>query len=185
MHSCRWLPLVSLLCLLLPARGQDIPPRSDQDKKAPALKVHDVTGPNKGKELDYTAERKNKATVYAFVQADKWDRPMARFLRKLDEVVQKQGKETLVVAVWLTDDPDKTGEYLPRAQQSLQFQTTALAYFRGEKSGPNGWGINADSHLTVVVVNQGKLAATFDYLSVNETDVPAVHEALKKATRGK
>jgi hypothetical protein len=185
MLSCRWWSLVSILFLHTPVWGQAVSPGSNQDKKVPALKVFDATGPNKGKELDYTVERKDKPTVYAFVQADKWDRPMARFLRKLDEAVQKEGKDAFVVAVWLTDNPDKTKEYLPVAQQSLQFQATALACFTGEKAGLDGWGINADSHLTVVVVNNGKVAATFDYRSVNETDVPGVRDALKKATSGK
>lgn len=185
MLSCRWWPLVSILFLHTYVWGQDGSPSSDQEKKAPALKVFDATGPNKDKELDYTAERQAKPTVYAFVQADKWDRPMARFLRKLDEAVLKEGKDSQVVAVWLTDDPDKTKEYLPVAQQALQFQATALACFTGAKAGPDGWGINADSHLTVVIVNKRRVAATFDYRSVNETDVPGVQEALQKATRDK
>jgi hypothetical protein len=35
--------------------------------------------------------------------------------------------------------------------------------------------------LTAVVANKGKVAAVFGYQSLNETDVPAVHEALMKA----
>ena len=53
------------------------------------------------------------------------DRPMARFMRKLDETLLKESEEVYIVAVWLTDDVDKTKGYLPRAQQSLKFQNTA------------------------------------------------------------
>jgi hypothetical protein len=164
------------------AIAQDVSSGPERGKKLPTLKVFDVTGPNKDKDLDYAAERKNLPTVYVFVQADKWDRPMARFLRKLDETVAKEGKDASVVAVWLTDNPDKTKEYLPRAQESLQFQVTALACYTGEKAGLDGWSINADAHLTVVVANQQKVAAVFGYRSVNETNVPAVHKALQKIT---
>jgi hypothetical protein len=157
---------------------------AEGEKKVSPLKVFAATGPNKGKELDYTRERKDKPTVYAFVQADRWDRPMARFLRGLDEAVRKEGQDAAVIAVWLTDNPDKAKEYLPVAQESLQFQAKVLAVFPGDKAGPEGWGIG-DAHLTVVVVNKGRKAATFDYRSVNETDVPGVHEALKKAIGGK
>ena len=163
------------------ATAQEVSSGPERGKKVPALKVFDATGPNKDKELDYTAERGGKPTVYVFVQAAKWDRPMARFLRKLDEAVEKEGKDTLVIAVWLTDSPDKTKEYLPLAQQSLKLQTTALTCFPGDNSGPDGWGINADAHLTVVTANKEKVAAVFGYRSVNETDVPAVQKALQEA----
>src|SRR5438874_10222916 len=85
------------------APAQDVVSGPEKGKAVPALKVFDVTGPNKGKELDYKAERKDRPTVYVFVRADKWDRPMARFLRGLDEAVRKE-KDVHVVAVWLTDD---------------------------------------------------------------------------------
>jgi hypothetical protein len=164
--------------------GQDVASGPDVGSKVPALKVFDSTGPHKDKEVDYPVERKDRPTVYVFIQADKWDRPMARFLRKLDEAVQKT-EEAAVVAVWLTDHPDKTKEYLPLAQQSLQFQVTALTCYPGERAGPQGWNVNADAHLTAVVANRQKVAAMFGYRSLNETDVPAVANALKKAASAK
>src|SRR4051812_45349120 len=49
------------------------------------FKVHAVTGDESGKVVDLVADRKDKPTVYVFVRAGDWDRPMARFLKKLDE----------------------------------------------------------------------------------------------------
>jgi hypothetical protein len=173
-----------LIAVLLSAsltHAQDVASGPDAGKKVPALKVFDATGASKDKDVDYVAERKNKPTVYVFIQADKWTRPMARFLRKLDEALPKENEDAYLVAVWLTDNVEKTKAYLPIAQRSLQFQNTALTCFTGEKSGPNGWGINADAHLTAVVANKGRVAKAFGYQSINETDVPAVQEALKKA----
>jgi hypothetical protein len=167
------------------AWAQDVGSGPDKGKKVPALKVFDATGPSAGKEVDYALERKDAPTVYVFVQADKWDRPMARFLRKLDEAVLKEGKGASVVAVWLTADPDKTKEYLPIAQESLKFEAAALTCYTGEKSGPEGWGINLDAHLTAVVANERKVVAVFGYLSINETAVPQVHKALHEATAKK
>jgi hypothetical protein len=184
MNPLRWLLALCLLALPCLAWGQGVVSGPDKGKKVPALKVFDATGPNQGKEVDYAAERKDRPTVYVFVQADKWDRPMARFLRKLDEAV-REVEDASVVAVWLTDDPDKTKEYLPVAQQSLQLQATALACFTGDKAGPEGWGMNADAHLTAVVANKGKVAAAFGFRSLNETDVPAVRDALKAARKEK
>jgi hypothetical protein len=170
-----------LLLTVSPAWSQDIVSGPETGGKVPALKVFDATGPNQGKAIDYKTERKEKPTVYVFIQASKWDRPMARFLKELDKVAQKEGENVSVVAVWLTEDVRKTKQYLPLAQQSLQFQQTALTCFEGEKAGPKDWNINADAHATAVVANKGKVAAVFGYASLNETDAPAVEKALKKA----
>ena len=185
MKSLPGLLVLGGLLIASRAGGQDLDSGPDRGKQVPVLKVFDVTGPNKGKEIDYAGERKGRLTIYIFIQADKWDRPMARFLKRLDEAVQKEHEEAVVVAVWLTDNVDKTKEYLPLAQQSLQFQTTVLACFTGEKTGPNEWNVNADTHLTVVVANRAKVAATFAYRSLNETNVPDVGEALQKASKEK
>jgi hypothetical protein len=176
---------VLVLLLASPAWAQEVTSGPEKGTKVPALKVFDATGPHEGKEVDYAPERKGKPTVYVFVQADQWDRPMARFLRELAQAVQKEGDDAYVVAVWLTDDPDKTKEYLPVAQRSLQFQATALTCFVGGKAGPGGWGLNADAHATAVVADRGKVQATFGYRSVNETDAPAVRDALRKARERK
>lgn len=158
--------------------AQDVASGPERGADLPALKVFDATGPHQGQEVNYAAERKGKPTVYLFIQADKWDRPMARFVRTLDEAVQKD--DAFVVAVWLTDDVDKAKQYLPLAQQSLQLQKTALTCFPGERAGPQGWNINADAHLTAVVSKGPKAERTFGYQSLNETNVPEVRAALKK-----
>lgn len=159
------------------ASAQDVPSGPDKGSELPALRVWDVTGPNQGKEVDYKAERKEKPTVYLFIPADKWDRPMARFMRKLDEATQN---DAFIVAVWL-GEAEKSKEYLPLAQKSLQLQATALTCFVGDRAGPTGWNVNSDAHLTAVVARNAKVSAVFGYRSINETNVPAVIDALKKA----
>ena len=180
----------ALLCLalLMPpaaARAQDVVSGPAKGEKVPALKVFDATGENADKEVDYAAERKDKPTVYLFVRADKFDRPMNRFMKTLDGAVKKDFADTYVVAVWLTDDAAKTKELLPRVQQSVGFGATALTCYAGGAEGPKGWGVNADAHLTAVLANKGKVAATFGYPSLNETDVPAVRDAVRKMRDGK
>jgi hypothetical protein len=60
-------------------------------------------------------------------------------------------------------------------------QKTILACFTGDKAGPKDWNINGDAYLTAVVATKGKVASTFGYRSINETDAPAVQDAYKKA----
>ncbi len=177
-NRSRTLVLIGVALWAAPAAAQNVSSGPESGKVVPPLKVFDATGPYKGKDLDYAAEREEKPTVYAFVRADQWDRPMARFLRKLDDVVTQENQDTAVVAVWLTADVDKTKAYLPAAQESLGFVNTSLTCFAGAKAGPKGWGINADARLTVVVARRGRVVKSFGYRSVNETDVRAVRKAL-------
>ncbi len=156
-----------------PAKGERLPP----------LKVHVLNGEQKDKDVDLATARKEAPTVYVFVQADKWDRPMFRFVKTLGEAVQKDFPKAAVVAVWLTDKQDATREYLPKIDQ--YFAGTTLACFSGEKAGPKNWGINADAHATAVVAAGGRVAERFGYRSVNETDAAAVLKALKKAAQAK
>jgi hypothetical protein len=149
--------------------------------KVAALKVYAATGAHENKELDYVAERGDKPTVYLIVQGERFDRPMARFMKAIDKELAEGQEKAEAVAVWLTDSQDEAKERLPKIQQSLQFQTTALTVSTGDKSGPKDWGINDMAHLTVVVAGGGKVAATFAYQTVNETDAPAVIKALRKA----
>jgi hypothetical protein len=148
--------------------------------KLAKLTVSAETGEHAGEELDYLDNRKDKPTIYVFVQADRFDRPMARYLKTLDAAVKKIGNDTQVVAVWVTADAEKSKTYLPKAQQSLKFEQTALTVFTADKAGPENWGLNDRASLTTVVADRDKAAARFAYVSLNETDVPAVEAALKK-----
>jgi len=180
----RWLSVLAPLLLAGSVLADDLKSGPDKGEKVPELKVFDATGEHKEKDVDYAADRKDKPTIYVFIQAEKWSRPMNRFLKTLDDSVKKNDGD-YIVAVWLTDKPDESKEYLRKLQQSVKYEATALSCYSGEKAGPKGWNINADAHLTVVVVNKGKVAATTAYQSINETDVQAVWEALKKAKEEK
>src|SRR5262245_41046238 len=183
MSASRCLLIVVLVVSLAPrSPAQGIASGPEKGKAVPALKVYDATGAHKEKEVDYAAERKDKPTVYLLIRADKFDRPMNRFMKTLDDTLVKDFKDVYVVAVWLTEDVDKTKEFMPRVQKSVGYQQTALTCFTGSaKDGPKDWNVNADAHITAVLANKQKVSATFGYKTINETDVKAVVSALKKA----
>jgi hypothetical protein len=180
---CHLLLALPLLLLVAPARAQDVSSGPEKGAKVPELKVFDATGSHKDKDVDYAGDRKDKPTVYLFINAEKFDRPMNRFMKTLDGAVKKDFEGAYVVAVWVGGDADKIKELLPRVQKSVDYEATALTLFNGAKEGPKDWNVNADAHLTAVVANKGKVAATFGYQSINETDVPKVKEALEKAIK--
>ncbi|HVA47309.1 MAG TPA: hypothetical protein VNH11_13150 [Pirellulales bacterium] len=173
--------LLSSLLFLVPSlvRAQDLLSGPDVGQPVPGLSVLAATGSNAGNEIDYADQRKEKPTVYVFIQADKWDRPVARFLSGLDEAMPKISQEAYVVATWLTADQEKTKQYLPVAQQSLRLANSALTQFTGA-SGPAAWKLHSGAHVTAVVVVKGTVAANFAYRSVNET---VVHDVLVQVSR--
>lgn len=158
-------------------------------EKLPALKAFGVLGLIEGKDGDFVKERKDAPTIYLFVQAMEGGipvggRPAARFMKVLDDKIADTSKDAVIVAVWLGEKAfDKHKEYLPKINMSLKFEKTSLAAFDGDKSGPNNWAVNADTHVTVVVANKGKVVKSFAFTSINETDVKPVLEELKKSLK--
>jgi hypothetical protein len=177
---------LAMLFAVLPSVRADDDSGPKAGEKVAMLKAFGVVGKVENKEADFTAERKNAPTVYLFVAAEEGGipvggRPAARFMKKLDDEIAKVDGAA-IVAVWLGDKAfDKHKEYLPKINMSLKFDRTQLAAFDGQKSGPDGWAINGDTHVTAVVVNKGKVAKSFAFVSVNETDVRPVMAELKKA----
>lgn len=158
-----------------PAAGSDIK----------ALTVTAVTGDFAGKKVDYAADRGDKPTVYVFIPLERFDRPVGRFLKKLDESVKGLEGKTTIVAVFLTDDLDATTTRLKAVQNSLQLGATALAVYPSLKELPDGWGINTDASVTAVVAAGKKVTANFAYNSVNETVVPEVLKEIEKSLPSK
>ena len=177
---CRTL-LVGPFLFLVPSLvgAQDLLSGPNVGQPVPAVPVLVASGPNAGHEIDYADQRREKPTVYVFIQADKWDRPMARFLRGLDEAMPKINEDAYVVAVWLTADQERTKQYLPLAQQSLRLTNTALTQFTAEATGSAAWKLHSGAHLTAVVVTKGIVATNLAYRSVNERLLTRVVLALK------
>jgi hypothetical protein len=173
--------LLAVLALGLFALGVRADPESGPaaGARAPALKATAAHGDDAGKEIDFAERRKDRPTVFVFVRADKWDRPMYRFLRALDETVKKERDDARLVAVWVGEDAEKSKEYLQRAEATLKMmEQTTFAYVG--KDGPKDWNINADAHVTAVVAEGGKVSASLGFTSVNETDAKDVAGKLKK-----
>jgi hypothetical protein len=172
---------LAVAALVVGVAWADVESGPKTGEKVGELKAFGVVGKIEGKEADFAAERKDDPTVYLFVSAENFSRPMARFMKTLDGKLAEIDDKAAGVAVWLGGEADAHKERLPKIQMSLKLDKTALTVFTGDKSGPNGWGINPDAHLTVVVANKGKVVKSFAYTSVNETDVQAVLAELKKA----
>lgn len=144
--------------------------------KLPLLVLQDD---NTFSERDVAADRKDKLSVYAFIQATEWSRPMARFVRGVDEALTEVGGDAHMTAIWLTDDQEESKRYVPRGRDALKLKATTFAVYAGDKQGPNDWNVNRRAFITIVVACDAKTVKSFAFVSVNETDVPAVSKVLQ------
>jgi len=167
--------LLAALFLLLAATvvRAEVPSGPQAGEAAGPLKAFAISGEPRERDVDYATQVKEKPSIVVFVSAKDFDRPMFRFLKKLDGDLPP---DTRLVAVWLAEDAAKSKEYLPKITQ--YFERSSLAVFDGV-AGPNGWGVNLDARLTAVVLKGGKTVKSFGYVSLNETNVPEVLAALK------
>lgn len=171
-----------LLSQLLMAEIQSGPTAGDA---VPKLAVLQLQADDTYEANDAASSAQTKPTVYLFVNSAQWGRPMARFMVDLDRKLQEFSPQAEMAVVWLTNDVDQSKEYLPRAAKSLKLEHSSLAVFDGKASGPEGWTIDSEAHLTVVIAQEGKVKTSIGFISVNETDVPAIGEALRKPVESK
>ena len=174
--------IAAIGCLAVASVGRaDVVSGPEAGETVEPCKVVAVTGPFADKTVDYPAERKDGVTVYLFVSGEHFDRPTARFIRELD--LKLAGHDLAAVAVWLAEDKNAAKAYLPRLQMSIKLVDIALGVHDGDATGPNGWGLNADAHLTVVLTKAGKVVKSFAFDSVNDKDVKTVAGAIDKAVK--
>lgn len=181
-----WLKLVGCLPVLLSAVvvRAEIESGPPVNQPAPALSVQPVTNGQPGEAQNIVAERAAMPTVYLFVPAARFDRPVARFAKQLDTAVQKHQMlhpNLQLVIVWQVEDAAAGATRTSAIQGSLQLQATQWVVWKGAGAGPDGWAISDRASLTAVIVNNKDVKATFGYDAVNETLVPAINTALGKA----
>jgi hypothetical protein len=167
---------MTALAILLFTCGADVESGPKVDAKIAELKVTFVTGTNEKKEIDLAADRKDEPTVYFFVNTAKFDRPVYRFMKEVDSKLAETNEKAHGYAIWIAP-PDDQKRRLTPISESAKFAKTDIGWIA--KATPEGWGLNDDAHLTVVVAKKAKVAKVFAWKSVNETDAKAVLEAIK------
>ena len=173
--------IFSFACVVVSAFAvrADVESGPKEGEKATEFKAFSVNGDPKAQDVNFVEQRKDKPTVYVFVSAKGFDRPMFRYIKKLGDDLPEG---TQIISIWLTEDTDKSKELLEKLVKADYFAKNTLAVL-GEVAGPKNWGINSDAKLTAVVVNKGKVVKSFAYDSINETDAEKVVKSVKDATK--
>lgn len=156
-------------CLVVAGRSwaQELQPGA----VVPRLESVVCVGDKAGEKVDLAAARGQKPTIYIFIQAEHWDRPVARLVRGLDMKITETVTDGGLVVVWLSNNEvDRFREHLPRVQQSLQLAMTTYSVWPGDAFGPKAWGLNRDDHVTVVTARDGRVLGLHRFRSTNEGD---------------
>lgn len=179
--------LVAMVCSGLSVAVAEVVSGPEVGKPLKPLMVRVVQNEKAGEPQDVVAEHKEHPTVYLFLSAEKFDRPGAKYLRGVDEQVQKlQRRDPLaaLVIVWLTPDPEAGITRVSRIQGSLRLLAGQWTVY-GDAEGPEGWGINEAATITTVISRGEDVGARLSYDVVDDGDLPAFEEALKKVIDGK
>lgn len=139
-------------------------------------KVKGVFEPIEGKEINLLDRAKKEPTLIVFVH--KITRPTFRLLKEIDQAAGKEEKLNTTF-VWLSDDVGKTEEFLKRAKSSLNFQMPVAISLDGN-SGPNGYGLNDQVDVTILLAKDAKVTANFALVGPNETTAPKVVAAIRE-----
>jgi len=180
------LAVLAMLCGGFTMAYADVASGPDVGKPLSPLKVRVVQEGQAGEPRDVLADHQEHPTVYLFLSAEKFDRPGAKYLRGVDEQIQKlQKRDPLagLVIVWLTPDPEAGIKRVSGIQGSLRLLAGQWTVFAGE-AGPEGWGINEQATITTVISRGRDVGARMGYDVVDDADLPAFEAALKKVVDG-
>lgn len=169
-----------ILTLIPIVDDTDIKAGPEVGKSIPELKVTQIHGEHAGKEVDARELSKTASTIFVTVRKDKWDRPVARVLKQLDEAVTKQDNKAQIVIVWVSKDADHAKEYLPKAQQSLKLSASTWNHFNGEVYDAASWQLSGDGPLNIIITKAGKAHWGRAFATVDEKIVGKVTDALMK-----
>lgn len=173
---------LSLCLLMLQQKDEGLVAGPAVGATMPSLKIWQIVGEQREKQLDMQADVKSHPALLIFVQSDKWDRPVARILRQLDDAmveVRKTNAKARIEIVWISKDLDKAKEYLPKAAQSLKLQTSSWNCFPGDIYDAAGWQLSGDGALNLVIIKDGKVSWGRAYAAAREEIVKSTMNAFK------
>lgn len=153
--------MLTLLCLLLSTGFDDkeIVSGPELNKPVPSLKTLQVVGDHADKEVDWKELTEKKPTLLVFVRSDKWDRPVARVLKQVDDALiaaRKDYPDVHIGIIWISKDAERAKEYLPKVQLSIKLQASSWNFFNGEVYDAAGWQLSGDGAINIVLVKEGK-----------------------------
>ena len=177
--------LMFLLALASQATAADEPLFSGPQtgEKLPPLQARGVYGPLEGKEFDPVADAAGKPLILIFVHAR--TRPAFALTNAVMRYAASRTADGLKSAiVFLPEDATETAEWLKRVQQYFP-EKVSVGIATDGLEGPGAYGLNRNVTLTVLVGNEGKVAANFALVDPSlQVDGPKIAAQIVKVLGG-
>ncbi len=169
--------LVSSLTLLSTLKAEDEIFSGPQPGEPIApFQVVLYSGPNAGEEVEVLDSIGDQPATLVFVH--KITRPAFRVIRELGNfAASPEGGSLQLRLIWLTNDPNETKGLLERISDSMPPGAINGISTDGIE-GPGNYGLNREVTLTILVAKNQKVTANFALLDPNETDAPAIFQAI-------
>ena len=139
--------------------------------------VADITGPNKGKTLCYRCGYGDAPVVCVF--ARKTSEPLANLVKKIDAKIGENDSLKSFVVI-MSRDGEKTTEALQKLAKDAGLKNVPLTMM-GEKDGPPDYEISADSDVTVLMWNEGKVKSGYGFKGeLTDKDIETILSGIPK-----
>jgi len=149
----------------------------------PKFSVKRMFGKDPDETFDPIATAAGKPVVLVFVH--KVTRPGVAAVRTLCKFLGQKKSSISGAAVFLTEDPTATVNWMRRARRALPSEVP-LGISGDGIEGPGAYGLNRKVELTILVGNKGKVTANFALVQPStQVDVPRVLKAIVAQVGGK
>lgn len=149
--------------------------------KLPALKatcVYEMPGES----VDFSGRAEGKPLLLIFV--NQLSRPGVSMTRALSHYAESRRKDGLQTAIiWVGKEKDAAENYLNQAKNSLAFESPVGILVEGDETSL-AYGLNHQVPITVVVANEGKVAANFALPIPDIKDVRTISREIVKLIGG-
>lgn len=166
------LTLAFLLASDAPSSGPKV------GEKLSSFKVLALSGPQAGKDIELVEAGAKGPTLLIFVHY--FDRPAFRCLKPVDIYAGQLAEHKLTThIIWLSDDLEKTRQFLERAKNSLNLRS-AVGISRDGPNGPKAYALSDRVTYSILLAQEGKVVANLALVGANDTDAPRVLAAIAK-----
>ena len=170
------IPLLTAATLLA-ADKEKVFSGPQKGEKATPFEVRSLTAKGPGEKRDPIKVAAGRPVVLVFLHG--LERSMVPLMRVVDQYGADQKARLNTEFIFLTDDPIRGDQSLPRVINSLKTRARA-GYSVDGIEGPGNYGLNKECLMTIVLTKEGKVTANFALVQPGIADAPGIIAAMAR-----
>ena len=146
-------------------------------EKATPFEVRSLTAKGPGEKRDPIKAAAGRPVVLVFLHG--LERSMVPLMRVVDQYGADQKAKLNTEFIFLTDDPIRGDQSLPRVINSLKTRART-GYSVDGIEGPGNYGLNKECLMTIVLAKEGRVTANFALVQPGIADAPGIIAAMAR-----